>query len=70
MIGKVIGALVGREIDRRDGEGGIKGSVLGAAAVPVIRRLGTLGVLSGGVFLAKRAFDRRKGAKAGVAAAE
>lgn len=70
MIGKVIGALVGREIDRRDGEGGVKGAVLGAAAVPLMARLGTLGMLAGGIFLAKRAFDRRKAAKSGIAPAE
>ena len=32
MIGKLIGALVGRELDRRDGSSGVKGAVLGAAS--------------------------------------
>lgn len=63
MIGKLVGALVGREIDRRDGKGGVKGAVLGAAAVGVLRRAGPLGLLLGGAWVAKRAFDRRKAEK-------
>ncbi|WCT73695.1 hypothetical protein PQ455_00235 [Sphingomonas naphthae] len=63
MIGKIIGALVGREIDRRDGEGGAKGAVLGIAAVSVMRRLGPLGLLAGGAYVAKKAYDRRKGGR-------
>jgi hypothetical protein len=60
MIGKIIGALVGREIDRRDGEGGVKGAVLGAAAMGALRRLGPLGLALGGAYVAKKVFDRRK----------
>jgi hypothetical protein len=60
MIGKIIGALVGREIDRRDGEGGVKGAVLGAAAMGALRRLGPLGLALGGADVAKKVFDRRK----------
>jgi hypothetical protein len=64
MIGKLLGALIGREIDRRDGDSGIKGAVLGAAAVSVVRRVGPLGLLLGGAWLAKKGFDRRKAGKA------
>jgi len=60
MIGKLIGALVGREIDRRDGQGGVKGAVFGAAAAGALRRLGPLGVLAGGAYVAKKAYDRRR----------
>jgi len=60
MIGKVIGALVGREIDRRDGQGGIKGALLGAAAAGALRRLGPLGLLAGGAYVAKKMMDRRR----------
>lgn len=60
MIGKIIGALVGREIDRRDGRGGVKGAMMGAAAAGALRRLGPLGLLAGGAYVAKKAFDRRK----------
>lgn len=60
MIGKVIGALVGREIDRRDGKGGVKGAVFGALAAGGLRRLGPLGLLLGGAYVAKKAYDRRQ----------
>ena len=64
MIGKVIGALVGREIDRRDGRGGLKGAVIGAIAVGGLRRLGPLGLALGGAYIAKKAIDRRRAQKA------
>jgi len=63
MIGKVIGALVGREIDRRDGRGGLKGAVIGAIAVGGLRRLGPLGLALGGAYIAKKAIDRRRAQK-------
>ena len=63
MIGKLIAALVGREIDRRDGDSGVKGAVLGAAAAGLVRRAGPLALLAGGTWLAKRAYDRRKAAR-------
>ncbi|MBS0502231.1 MAG: hypothetical protein JSS55_00210 [Proteobacteria bacterium] len=59
MIGKVIGALVGEEIGKRHGKGG-KGAVLGVIAASALRRLGPLGVLLGGAYVAKKAMDRRK----------
>lgn len=66
MIGKLVGALVGREIDRRDGEGGSKGAVLGYLAAGALRRAGPLGLLIGGGWLAKRAYDRRRAARTGA----
>jgi hypothetical protein len=60
MIGKIIGALVGREIDRRDGGGGAKGAVIGALAVGGLRRLGPLGLILGGAYVAKKVLDRRR----------
>jgi uncharacterized membrane protein YebE (DUF533 family) len=60
MIGRVIGALVGRELDRRDGSGGIKGMALGALAAGGLRRLGPLGLVLGGGYVAKKAYDRRR----------
>lgn len=62
MIGKVIGALVGREIDRRDGSGGVKGAVIGAAAAGALRRLGPIGLVLGGAYVAKKAIGRRRAA--------
>jgi uncharacterized membrane protein YebE (DUF533 family) len=60
MIGKVIAALVGREIDRRDGSGGMKGALLGAAAAGALRRAGPLGLLVAGGYVAKKMYDRRR----------
>jgi uncharacterized membrane protein YebE (DUF533 family) len=60
MIGKLLGAMVGREIDRSDGRGGVKGALFGVAAASIIRRAGPLGLLAGGAWMAKKAYDRRK----------
>ncbi|WP_066482130.1 MULTISPECIES: hypothetical protein [unclassified Sphingomonas] len=60
MIRHVIGALVGREIDRRDGSGGVKGAALGWAAAGLLRRMGPLGMVIGGGYVAKKAYDRHK----------
>jgi len=60
MFGKIISALIGREIDRRDGKGGVKGALLGAAAPLVLRRLGPAGLVLGGAYVAKKAWDRRR----------
>ncbi|MGV3481672.1 MAG: hypothetical protein ACO1O3_17110 [Sphingobium sp.] len=63
MIGKVIGALVGREIGRRNGNSGLKGAAIGAIAMGGLRRLGPLGLAIGGAYVAKKAFDRRRAAR-------
>lgn len=60
MIGKVIGALVGRELDRRDGSSGLKGAAIGALAAGGLRRLGPLGLVIGAGYVAKKALDRRR----------
>ena len=65
MFGKVIGALLGRELDRRDGSGGAKGALLGYAAAGAMRRMGPLGLLIGGGYVAKKAMDRRRAARRG-----
>ena len=60
MIRGIIGALVGREIDRRDGSGGVKGAAMGYVAQRVITRMGTPGLLlAGGYGLYRYAKDRR-----------
>jgi len=64
MIGRVIGALVGREIDRRDGSGGVKGAVIGAVAAGGLRRLGPLGLVIGGAYVAKKMIQRRRSPRA------
>ena len=60
MFGRIIGALVGRELDRRDGAGGLKGAALGALAIGAMRRMGPLGMVLGGAYVAKKAYDRRR----------
>ena len=65
MIRTIFGALVGRELDRRDGSGGAKGALVGALATRVVTRMGPFGMMLGGAYLAKKAYDRHKDAKAG-----
>lgn len=60
MIGKVLAMAIGHSIDRRDGRGGLKGALMGAATVGVLRRMGPLGLALGGAYAAKKAYDRRK----------
>lgn len=66
MIGKIIGALVGREMDRRDGSGGGKGALLGMVAGSALRRMGPLGMILGGGYVAKKAYDRHKASKRAI----
>ncbi|WP_419807223.1 hypothetical protein [Sphingomonas sp.] len=60
MIGRIVGALVGRELDRRDGSSGFKGAALGAVAAGAMRRLGPLGLVLGGAYVARQAMKRRR----------
>ena len=63
MIGKIIGALFGAEVERGRGGSGLKGAAIGTIAAAVIRRLGPIGLLLGGAYVAKKALDRRADAK-------
>jgi hypothetical protein len=63
MFGKIIAALVGREMGRRNGGGGAKGALLGAMAMGGMRRMGPLGMLLGGGYVAKKAYDRRRASR-------
>ena len=60
MLGKLAGALIGAEIERKRRQSGVKGAVLGVAATAVLRRLGPLGLLIGGVYVARKALKRGK----------
>ena len=66
MIRGIIGALVGREIDRRDGAGGVKGAALGMIAARGLSRMGPLGLVLGGAWVAKKALDRRRSGRGDV----
>jgi hypothetical protein len=66
MIGKLFSALVGSAIDRQDGKGGFKGAMLGYAAGSILRRLGPIGWVVGGMLaLGKLIFGGSKKAKRG-----
>ncbi len=60
MIGKVVGALIGAEVEKRRQESGFKGAVLGAAAVGLAKRLGPVALLLGGAYAAKKMYERRR----------
>ena len=60
MIGKVIGAIIGKQIGDRYGTGA-KGALLGALAPVALRRLSTPVALGlAGVYAAKKLRDRRR----------
>jgi hypothetical protein len=63
MLRSIIGALVGKEIDQRDGRGGLKGAAIGMFAARAVTRSGPLGLLLGGGYVAKKIYDRRKASK-------
>ncbi len=50
MIGKILGAMIGGSIGRKDGVGGTKGAIIGLAAERVVERMGPLGWFLAGVF--------------------
>jgi hypothetical protein len=59
MIGKIIGAAIGRKVAGRY-DGG-KGMLIGALAPVIARRaFGPLGLAIGGGYLAKKYYDSRK----------
>ncbi|MGZ8310839.1 MAG: hypothetical protein ACXWUP_11045 [Allosphingosinicella sp.] len=63
MIGKIIGASVGRRLAGRNE--GVKGALLGAAAPWLLRRAFTpLGVVALGAYGAKKLYDRRRARRA------
>jgi len=43
MIGKLLAGFIGSKIDRSDGEGGVKGALIGVAVERVIKRMGPIG---------------------------
>ena len=63
MIGRIVGALLGAEIDRKHGRSGVKGALIGTVAAGALRRMGPLGLVLGGAYVAKQALDRRRAAR-------
>ena len=67
MIGKIIGASVGRRLAGRNQ--GLKGALLGAAAPWLLRRAFTpLGIAAMGAYGAKKIYDRRRARRAATPA--
>jgi hypothetical protein len=64
VIGKILSALIGAEIERKRQKSGLKGAVIGATAFAVVRRLGPAGLALGGAYAAQKMYDRRKAARA------
>jgi hypothetical protein len=60
MLGNIIGALIGREVAQRNREGGVKGAVIGAATMSILRRMGPLGLAVGGAYAARKMWQRSK----------
>jgi hypothetical protein len=66
MIGKIVGAAVGRKLAGRH-EGGT-GLLLGALAPAVAKRaFGPLGLAVGGAWVAKKLWDRRRASRTAAA---
>lgn len=64
MIGKLVGAAVGKRIAGRNR--GMKGMLMGAAAPWVVRRMfGPLGLAVAGGYAAKKYWDSRKRRESG-----
>ena len=65
MIGKLIGASVGRRLAGRNE--GLKGALIGAAAPWLVRRAFTpLGIAALGAYGAKKLYDRRRARRMAV----
>lgn len=64
MIRTMIGALIGGELDRHGRSRGVGGAMLGMVAARMVTRMGPLGMLLGGAYVAKRAYDRHKADRA------
>lgn len=63
MIRRAIGAMIGAEIERSRGQSGVKGALIGAFAFGVLRRMGPLGTVLGGAYVAKQMLDRHRAAR-------
>lgn len=59
MFGNIIGALIGRSIDRSDGGSGTKGAIVGGIAPSILKRVIPLAILAGGIYAVKTALDNR-----------
>ncbi|UVO51575.1 hypothetical protein M0208_14075 [Sphingomonas sp. SUN019] len=63
MIRSIIGALIGGELRKNGRGGGLRGAAIGAIAARAATRMGPLGMILGGGYIAKKAYDRHKASK-------
>lgn len=61
MIGDLIAAAIGRNIDERDGEGGTLGAVVGVATWEVAKRVVPAAIVLGSAALGARYLKRKFG---------
>jgi hypothetical protein len=67
MIGKIVGAAVGRRLAGRDNGG--TGLLVGALAPAIAKRaLGPVGLAVGGAWVAKKLWDRRRAGRTATTA--
>lgn len=59
MIGDFIAAAIGRDIDRRDGQGGVLGALAGVATWKVAKRVVPAAIVLGGTALGARYLARK-----------
>ena len=59
MLGDLIAATIGRDIDRRDGKGGALGAIAGVATWKVAKRVVPAAIVIGGVALGLRYMSRK-----------
>jgi uncharacterized membrane protein len=58
MLGTLLAAVIGKEIDEADGEGGTAGALLGMAGWAVAKRLVPLAIVGAGILVAKHYVDK------------
>ena len=61
MIGKVLAAVVGEELERRRGGSGLKGAAVGEIGLAVAKRAVPVALVIAGVFVAKKLVDAARG---------
>lgn len=64
MIGQAIAAYIGNKIDRRDGQGGTAGALIGVATYALGKRALPVAVVAGGAALAIGYLKRKRASAA------
>ena len=59
MIAEIIGAVIGKDIDESDGEGGALGALVGIGAAKALKAVFPLLLLAGGIYAVKRAYGQK-----------